>query len=423
MRKNLGFVGLIITGLVLGLAVAWLTGRFSPAAAPGPAASIASTNVNTQANPPVPTNSPLPYQSTGVTQAPVQPARPAAPAAIGGEYIALGDSVAYGIGAPDPNTQGYAGLFYANYLKRVQPDLVAYHNLAIPGETTATFLVKSSGKSQLQSFKDEIVAAAKAGLRVSPVSLTIGGNDILDVEGKSNSDREAALSKFDTNFSRILDEIKTQIGQADLLVTTYYNPMAYNTGGNDIESDWFRRFDAVIRQRVQEKGAKLVDFTSPVVGNEKNLTWITSNDVHPTPAGHTVLAQAMWKATGYDTTAPSLTLTYNPVAANGTVNSNSRLVFKLSAVDDWSITMNPGSDTDPPGAGKVAGAWVSLDGASRSAIGAIPARYSKVPTGGGQEFNYILDTSLLAPGKHTLKFEATDMAGNTAPMELSFTQL
>ena len=85
--------------------------------------------------------------------------------------------------------------------------------------------------------------------------------------------------------------------------------------------------------------------------------------------------------------------------------------------------MSPGSDTDQPGAGKVVGAWVSLDGASRSVIGAIPARYSKVPTGGGQEFNYILDTSLLAPGKHTLKFEATDMAGNTAPMELSFTQI
>ena len=422
MRKNLGFLGLILAGLVLGLALAWLTGRFSPAAAPNRSASL-SSNVPTPVTQPASTILPLPYQSTGITTSPAQPVKPAAPPAIGGEYIALGDSVAYGIGAPDSNAQGYAGLFYTNYLKRVQPDLLAYRNLAVPGETTTSFLAKSSGKSQLQNFKDEIAAAAKAGLRVSPVSLTIGGNDILNVEGKSNSDREAALSKFDTNFSRILDEIRGQIGQADLLVTTYYNPLAYNTGGNNIESDWFRRFNAVIRQRTTEKGAKTVDFTSPVVGNERNLTWITANDVHPTPAGYVALAQAMWKASGYDTTSPSLTLTYNPVAASGTVNSSSRLVFKLSAVDDWSLALNLGNDTEQSGAGKMVGAWVSLDGGLRAAISAIPARYSKVATGGGQEFNYILDTTLLVPGKHSLKFEATDMAGNTAPLEISFTQL
>ena len=419
MRKNLKFVGLIVAGLLLGLGLAWLAGRFSPAPTSSRSASIATPNPNASSSA-APTITPLPYQSTGLTKTPAQPAQPAAPAAIGGEYIALGDSVAYGIGAPDPNNQGYAGLFYANYLKRVQPDLLSYRNLAVPGETTASFLSKTGGKSQLQNFKDEITNAARSGLRVSPVSLTIGGNDILNVEGKSDTDRQAALDRFDANFSRILDEIRGQIGQADLLVTTYYNPLAYNTGGNDIESDWFRRFDAVIRQRAGEKGAKLVDFTAPVVGNEKNLTWITSNDVHPTPAGHIVLAQAMWQATGYDTTPPSLTLTYNPVTASGKVTSNTRLVFKISAIDDWSSVVG-NSDTDTPGAGRLSVAWVTLDAGARLNLGAVPTRYSKV-TGGGQEYDYVLDTTQLAPGKHTLKFEAADTAGNTAPLEINFTQ-
>jgi lysophospholipase L1-like esterase len=422
MGKKTGYLVSILAGLILGLALVWLVGRIFPAASPDRSTPLAATVAAGPANQPA-ASSPLPYQNNAITQAAVQPPRPTPPPAIGGEYIALGDSVAYGIGAPDPNGQGYAGLFYANYLKRVQPDLLAYRNLAVPGETSSSFLAVSNGKSQLQRFQEEIAAAAKAGLRVSPVTLTIGGNDILAVEGKSNSEREAALARFDTNLSRILSEIKTQIGQADLLVTTYYNPLAYNTGGNDIESDWFRRFDGVIRQRVQEKGAKIVDFTSPVAGNEKNLTWITSNDVHPTPTGHAVLAEAVWQAAGYDTTPPRLTLTYSPVAENGSVSSNSRLVFKVAATDDWSFVLNSAAETDQtPGAGKLAGAWVTLDDNPRSPLNAVPARYARVPTG-GQEFDYILDTSLLAPGKHTLKFEATDTADNTAPLEISFTQL
>ncbi|MDB5082910.1 MAG: hypothetical protein JWP00_4834 [Chloroflexi bacterium] len=422
MRKKLGFLVPILAGLLLGLALVWLVGRFFPATTPGRSATLPSQSAAIQVNQPVNTTSPLPFQSTGTTQAAAQPARPTPPPSIGSQYIALGDSVAYGIGSPDPIQQGYAGLFYASYLKRVQPNLLKYRNLAVPGETTTSFLAVSNGKSQLQRFKDEVAAAAKAGLRISPVTLTIGGNDILAVQSKSEAEREAALALFDKNFSRILDEIKAQIGQADLLVTTYYNPLAYNTGGNDVESDWFRRFDGVIRQRAQERGVKIADFTAPVAGNERSLTWITSNDVHPTPAGHIVLAQAVWKASGYDTTPPKVTLTYNPVASNGTVNSNSRLVFKVSAIDDWSLAQNPASDADQPGAGKLAGAWVSLDGGSRISVSVVPTRYSKVPAG-GQEYNYILDTTLLNPGSHTLKFEATDMAGNTASVELSVMQV
>jgi hypothetical protein len=67
-------------------------------------------------------------------------------------------------------------------------------------------------------------------------------------------------------------------------------------------------------------------------------------------------------------------------------------------------------------------AWVTLDAGARLNLGVVPTRYSKV-TGGGQEYDYVLDTTQLAPGKHTLKFEAADVAGNTAPLEIKFTQV
>jgi hypothetical protein len=129
----------------------------------------------------------------------------------------------------------------------------------------------------------------------------------------------------------------------------------------------------------------------------------------------------MWQATGYDTTPPGLTLTYNPVISNNTVTSNSRLVFQVAAVDDWASVVSS-ADDNAPGAGKLSGAWVTLDDGARTPLAVVPDRYAKV-AGGGREFNYVLDTTQLTPGKHTLKFEAADVAGNTAPLEVNFTQV
>ena len=402
--------GLLIgLGVLVGLGLLWLSGSLFTSAnsakvavAPGGPSSANSSATGT----------PVTAISTLITPTtlPAAPS-PTPPTAIGTEYMALGDSVAYGIGAPDSINGGYAGIFYANYLKRVQPNLQLYRNLAIPGETSTSFLSPGRNKSQLQRSLEELDAAAKAGRRVSPVTLTLGGNDLLNMQGKSNAEREAILATFNTDYNRILDELKTRLNGADLIVTTYYNPNG--PGADTSEITWLQRLNEVIRKDGVAHGAKVADFYGPIVGQEKSLTWTGVGDVHPTQAGHAVLAQALWRATGYDRQPPALALTYSPLQA-GKAPPNSRLVFQLSTQDEWWRAA-----TDPGvGAGRVVTATVSLDKAGPVALTSVPTRYGRQVA--VQEYGYILDTSNLATGSHLLRFEAGDAAGNIGSVEIIF---
>jgi lysophospholipase L1-like esterase len=221
---------------------------------------------------------------------------------IGDEYLALGDSVAFGVGASPPTEKGYAGIFYQD-MKKLQPQLT-YKNLAIPGETSESF-VRRTGKvkSQLERTLDEIDAAQQAGKRVSPITLTIGGNDMLNARNSSDAEREAVLQQFDTNLKNSLEQLNrhTPLGsQTDLILTTYYNPFGESGSGSASDLAWLNRFNAVIKQRAAEYKAQVVDFYGPVAGHEQDYTWISEGDVHPNASGYALLASAIWQAVGYE---------------------------------------------------------------------------------------------------------------------------
>ncbi len=416
MSKLLRSAGLIGLGLLVGLGLLWLSSLSSGGSANRPvvinsstsAIAKVSTSPSTQSSPII---GPLPV--------PTAPPRPITPPGIGGEYIALGDSVAYGLGAPNSNEQGYAGIFYNNYLKRLQPNLTVYRNLAVAGETSTTFLTATKGRSQLQRLLDELDTASRAGRRVSPVSLSIGGNDLLNIRNKSTAEREAAQVMFEANYIKILDELKGRLNGAELIVTTYYNPDGYQTGNQDEESRWVLRFNEVIRQRGSEHGAMVADFFVSFAGQERNLTWATSGDVHPTPAGHAVLAQAVWKASGYDKQPPSVALIYSPLGSTNQVTTTSRLVFKLSARDEWGGSTFAPADLNFGGAGTIYSATATLDKLPPSSLAGVPGRYA-VAASGSREFTFIIDATGLNSGPHTLHFEAQDAAGNAGSLDVAF---
>ncbi len=219
---------------------------------------------------------------------------------VGDEYLALGDSVAYGVGASPPEQSGYAAVFYNSYLKQTRPQGLAYLNLAIPGETTASFISRPKAKSQLDKALAEIDATAQAGKRVSPITLTIGGNDVMGARNASDAVKETTLKQFDTNFQKILGQLAAHTGgKSDIIITTYYNPFGKNQGQNE-ETTWALRFNALINQRATERDLKVADFYQPVVGREEELTWIASGDIHPNIPGHALLARQVWLAAGYE---------------------------------------------------------------------------------------------------------------------------
>ncbi|HEX2916496.1 MAG TPA: GDSL-type esterase/lipase family protein [Chloroflexia bacterium] len=218
---------------------------------------------------------------------------------LGDEYLALGDSVAYGVGASPPEEAGYAGVFYNQYLKKIKPQGFTYKNLGIPGETTTSFLSRGKSRSQLDNALTEIDSAQKAGRRVSPITLTIGANDVIGARGLSDDGKAAALEQFQSNLKQILEQLTEHTGgKSDIIVTTYYNPFAGNSSLAD-EATWMQRFNDTIRQTASDFKMKVADFYTPVAGKEQSLTWIGNGDIHPNKAGHALLAQAIWQASGY----------------------------------------------------------------------------------------------------------------------------
>jgi lysophospholipase L1-like esterase len=108
------------------------------------------------------------------------------------------------------------------------------------------------------------------------------------------------LVHYNTNYQKILDQLVAHTGgKSDIIVTTYYNPFRENQGQNE-ETTWALRFNALINQRATEHNLKVADFYQPVLGREEELTWIASGDIHPNIPGHALLAKQVWLATGYE---------------------------------------------------------------------------------------------------------------------------
>ncbi len=253
-----GVFGLVVIGLT-----AWL---------------IAGTNSNGKANPAASVTGAL---NTG-----------------GEEYLALGDSVAYGTGASSPRELGYAGVFYQQYLKPARPQFTEYRNLAIPGETAGTFISRASSQSQLEQALAELDQAKKEGRNVGIISLTIGGNDVLGARTKSTVEKQATLDQYDANLQIILKKLTGQLSKnsqtrTTLVLTDYYNPF---TDSSASELGWASQFNDLIKKRAAEYGAKLAEFYDPFVGQETSLTRIAQGDIHPNQAGHARLAAQVWQA-------------------------------------------------------------------------------------------------------------------------------
>jgi lysophospholipase L1-like esterase len=250
-------------------------------------------------------------------------------------YLALGDSIAFGETNIIPTSfgdQGYVKL-YADFLATqnagVRPDVI---NLAIPGETSTSFLtgISSPGfavhslldsvnlnyqgnplESQNSLMLNRIASERSAGHVISTVSFALGTNDLRPFE-LANPDffslpplQQAALvngffATLTTNYITTLSEIRTALPDARLLLLNYYNPNAI-FGPADVFNIIDAQFDAgqteVIDGLATPFDARVVDIHTPFVGHEADLTYILSGDVHPNALGYGVIADRMISAT------------------------------------------------------------------------------------------------------------------------------
>ena len=232
-------------------------------------------------------------------------------------YIALGDSLAYGIGASDRTRTAYVPLLFQYFQQPRAENVRVLRNLSRPGETSDSFI--AGGQLALA-----IAAIADPTTDTRVVTLDIGGNDLLFLlsgppcEGDPGGVLCQALvaeqlRKFAINYAVILEALSTALesdpGNETLLAMTYYNPYG-GTGhpyepfadgvllGSDLVIDCSAPpgdpragLNDLIACIGAASGAVVADVYPAFGDRALELTHIARGDVHPNDAGHAVIAQ------------------------------------------------------------------------------------------------------------------------------------
>lgn len=226
-------------------------------------------------------------------------------------YLALGDSLAFGVGADSPADQGYVGLTAAalqNSGRFPGPglDLV---NLSVPGATSADLLATDSQVADaLAEIKaregDDIV-----GNEVRVISISIGANDLLALAEPGspcieNAGSEACrngltatLTNVQSNITEVLGQLRGAAPDAEIYVMNLYNP--YSGSGDEFEiiaSVGVQQLNGVIGVAAanEEFGARLVTIFELFQGRARQ--WIAQDGIHPNNDGYRVMAEALLAA-------------------------------------------------------------------------------------------------------------------------------
>jgi lysophospholipase L1-like esterase len=238
-------------------------------------------------------------------------------------YLALGDSISYGFQPPNAGVRpsavesGYVDVFAAR-MRKLAPDIQVV-NYGCPGESTVTFVRGDcpwlgEGKKLHDAFRGPQLQAALSFLRahpgeVSPITLTLWGNDLAPLSAKGTS-APRAIASFASRFAAILRQLRVAAPRAEIIVTGAWNPEAdritqagplYRSLGNAIA-----QAAAASRARVANM-LVVLNGTGSARSQKARLCsrtfFCSKGDPHPTDAGYRAMAGAFLAASGYSRTA------------------------------------------------------------------------------------------------------------------------
>jgi lysophospholipase L1-like esterase len=274
---------------------------------------------------------------TAVAAASLMPALPASAAPVtgpsaDGSYLALGDSVAFGYVPPQavPAPDYFDPRSFVGYPEDVARALhLRVSNASCPGETTASFLVPGAPSNGCENSP-----GSSAGYRTEYplhvqysgtqmqyalrylavhrdtrlVTIDIGANDVFLCQETtadacaSTAEFQAVLRQIGANLTTIYTLIRHVARYHGLLVALTYYSVSYS---DPAEVAGTEALDAVIASVTEKFGGKVADgfaaFEGPsaafggspcAAGLLIKLPDGTCN-IHPSPAGHLLLAQAI----------------------------------------------------------------------------------------------------------------------------------
>jgi lysophospholipase L1-like esterase len=229
-------------------------------------------------------------------------------------YLALGDSIAYGYqpgkgGRPGAFDTGYVDPFAAR-LRKLAPKLTVV-NYGCPGESSVTFTRGGcpwlrDGQKLHDPFRGAQLKAALSFLRahegqVSPITLTLWGNDLAPLSAKGKG-APKAIASFASRLDSILEQLRSAAPTAEIIVTGAWNPEVDQFKKTE---SLYRSLDAAIARTAaasQARVAKMYKVFNPP-GNIRRvcaLSYICAKgDPHPNDAGYRAMADAFFVASGY----------------------------------------------------------------------------------------------------------------------------
>lgn len=233
-------------------------------------------------------------------------------------YLALGDSMAYGAqpnkagAAPSRVNTGYVDRF-ASRLRKLSPEIQVV-NYGCPGESTVTFTRGgcpwlAEGRQLHDAFRGSQLKAAVSFLRahpdqVSPITLTLWGNDLAPLSAKGKR-ATSAIASFASRFNAILQQLRSVAPTAEIIVTGAWNPEADRLKQ---VTPLYRSLDAAIARVAAASRARVANMFAAfnpgsVRAQEARLCALTffcsQGDPHPTDAGYRVMADVHMAASGY----------------------------------------------------------------------------------------------------------------------------
>jgi len=250
--------------------------------------------------PPTSTPAPSPSPSAALTAT-----------AADGAYLALGDSITFGIGVPRPQENGYvARVADALDAPGAEPRIGFTRVFAVPGETASGFLERR--------LDDVVRAIEELGPRVELVTIALGANEILRARRDAacladrasdacravvDSAAEVAASSLDAVVTGVRSALEAAGSDATVLLLAYYNPdldplAVASVAGSDgaVACDPLEERPGLNDRIACVAGGRstgLVDLHDAFLGREGELTRVGAGDVHPNAEGYAVIADAI----------------------------------------------------------------------------------------------------------------------------------
>ncbi len=226
-------------------------------------------------------------------------------------YLAMGDSIAFGVGAANPVAEGYVGLthFQLEASEAYTDSGLELLNISEPGATSSDLLEPEGQVQKALEIIGDRAADEIAGNEVDLISLDIGGNDLLAlaepeapcIEDSSSQACRAAISEMlmglQTNVGIILSRLRDAAPDAEIYVIDLFNP--YSGTGDQrelIATFGVQQVNGVTNVAVSdpELGVTLVPIYELFQG--RGSQWIASDHIHPNDDGHRVIAEALLAA-------------------------------------------------------------------------------------------------------------------------------